>query len=409
MNVIEFFEDELPKLGVELHVTPSLKGTTGKQPEPPVRSGDCTTVVLQGSVGEELTGQLQLTNHGGGLLAGRIQADEGLVVATTQFQKNNLLVTYTLQVSERIREHTATVLTNGGAHRFVFVTALVPQSLVIERERVQSLGDFYDFSLKQPNLAKTVFLKQAFGYWLMAIGYEHVGIYEQLRQDPNRERGFEHFWVFNGLKSPAQVVLAPQTFNFDLNPFNSREVTGTLQLSLATAGYIDQSLVVSEPWIHLTKTRVTTSDFKHQQTLAVDFSIDKRALTETQAQATISLTDCDEQVTINLRKLDPVEIQLSPNHCGIKTPMTLHLTNHTTKPIKVDIEPQDGFVKLETHSHQVTDTLAVPIQIRLSKLMQAQKTMKKRQVFHSVLKVTLHLRDKRVYQDIQLTVGDFKS
>ena len=416
MNVIEFFEDELPLLGVSLAYPAPIAIPIGGEEiavsadtdeHQIVHTSDCTTLYIQASHHESHAGQLTLTNRGGGLLSGRIQAGAGLEFSANQFQKNQITLNYTLTASEQTQEHTAMVLTNGGAHKLVFVSELIPRRLIIQGQKLQNLKDFYEFSQDNATLAKSVFLKQEFGYWLSAIGYAHVGIYEQLRQDTNRERGFDNFLVFNQLKPATQITLTSDQQSFTINPYNNADYHGTLTLTMDSPGYIDQALVASAPFIKLERDRVTTSDFKHTGELSVGYSIDKNLLTDTLSEATISLTDCEGQVQVLAQKLPPISIELSPNYCAIKDPVVLTLTNNTSKPIKVDIATSDSFVKVDAPSYTVSDTLEVPVHIRLSKLMQARKTMKKQHLFGAVIKVTAHLRDKRIYKDIQLTVGDF--
>lgn len=417
MNVIGFFEDVLPVLEVSVGypVPTTLSGEALELASDPdetneqrmVSASNITTLYIQTSLGVAHTGQLTLTNRGGGLLSGRIQAEAGLEFSTTQFQKNHLSITYTLTANVQAREQSATVLTNGGAYRLVFVTEQVPQALIIQGEKLRDLKAFYTFSQNNPRIAKGVFLKQEFGYWLTAIDYAHVPVYEQLRQDPNRERGFDNFWIFNEFKSPAKVTLQNDRQHFDINPFTNDDYQGTLTLSLDSPGHIDQALIASHPAIRLDRERVSTTDFKHTGELSVGYSIDKNWLDDPLCEATITLTDCEGLVHITTRKLAPVVIELSPNHCTIKDTMTLTITNNTSKPIKIDVTPSDNFVKVDTFSYMVTDTLEIPVHVRLSKLMQARKTMKKQHIFTSVLKVSAHLRDKRIYKDIQLTVGDF--
>lgn len=394
MDIADFFEYELPIITIDTNNADFVDNEA--------------TINIKASVSENYHGIINISNIGGGKLEGNIYGEKSISFDKTEFSENQVSIKYTINLTKDIETVEVIITSNGGEYFLKFQIETSSTILYIDGYSIHNLIDFYKYFEKDSIVAKKIFVNHDFLLWLHAINYPHIEVYEHIRSDSNKDRAINNFFVFNKLKEHSKVVLNPDEIFIKINPFIQEEYSGSFKINLIGTGYVCETLNTNSKYIKLEKEHITTSDFKNNSTIEIGFTIDKINIEKTLSLAKINLTGCKNTFNIRTKILDPLEINLINNYSHINKDLELHVSNNTSKPIKIDIEPEDSFIKLDSSTYIIEKTMNIPIYIRLSKLMQAQKTMKKRDIFTSYLRITSNFQNKNIYKNIQIIVGDFK-
>lgn len=396
MIVKDYFENKLPIIAVT---------NNGLQEQYE------TVINLQSSPTEGYTGSFVIKNIGTGTLQGSIYTDGVIVFEQSNFNGNITEARYSLNLNLHSPEiiHTeAVIVSNGGEHTIRFIINVKPPTIYLEGFQVDSIESFYKLWTQNPVLAKKIFIKHDFYLWLYAINYEYMDIYEQFRNDPNKERGINNFFVFNKLKEPAVVSLYEQNVKVVINPFKNERCTGKITVRRQFDGFTDETIECNAPWVKLSKNNITAVDFKSADEIEIPYEIDKSLVNRRVQHGEISLKTGNGKVHIKTTLLNFMEVSLSNNYACLKEELFLHIKNNTRESLKIEITPEDNFIKFEKSLYIVENEESIPFNIRLSTLQLAQKSIRKRPVFQSVIRVNSHYGDKKFFQDIKLLVGDFR-
>ncbi|MCL1997012.1 MAG: DUF5717 family protein [Defluviitaleaceae bacterium] len=396
MNVLDYFENELPIISVN-------HNGVSEQRE--------TTINLQSSPTEERVGKIIIENIGAGTLKGSIYSNSTVVFDVPHFNGNNIETRYSLNLPLNAPKEictNVTIASNGGEHTIKFIINVLPPVLFTEGFSINDMDSFYKLWVQNPSFAKKIFMKHDFYLWLHTINYEYIDIYEQFRNDVNKERGINNFFVLNKLKNPTTTSLYEEKIQMALDPFKIEPCTGKVRVRRHGEGFTDETLKCNVPWVIFRKSSVTTADFKQSNEIEIDYEIDRKLINKRVQYGTISLETGTGEVQIKAQVLNLVDIRLNKNYAGIKDDLFLYIKNNTKEPLRIEIAPRDNFVKFDKNLYIIKTEEAIPFGLRLSTLQTAQKSIRKQPVFQSFIRVKSHYRDKKFFQDIELLVGDFK-
>lgn len=397
MNVVNFFENKLPAIAV------SINGIQQNISESTIEIEVYPTIPFIGS--------FIIFNIGGGTLEGSIFCDNNIIFEVNNFKGNNVTINYNINISIASQETINTeaiISSNGGEYTIKFVIKVKPPTIFFHDFPINSLKSFFEFWKTQPTLAKKIFIKHDFYLWLYAINYEYIDIYEQFRNDPNKERGISNFFVFNKLKDPPRLSLVSQVITYNINPYIQDKYNGTITINRQGDGFIDEGIKYNAPWLTFTKHNITTSDFKNSNSINLEYIIDRNLLQKRVQHCFITLTSGSGRVTIKTSIKNFLELKLNGNYLSTRGAFSLYAKNNTNEPISIEVEALDNFIKFEKSVYIINNEMHIPFEIRLSTLQLAQKSIRRRPVFTSIIRVKSKYRDKKFFQDIKLIVGDFK-
>ena len=390
MNVIDYFENPLPIIEV----------TSEKE------------VVVFTSWVSGYTGSILLQNIGEGTLQGKVYSNNNIVFERTEFKGNNVELGYNVNVANVVGNdtiHTNVVISsNGGESIIKFIINIQSPQLNCDGFNVSNLQEFYDCYVNAPTIAKKHFIKHDFLMWLYAIGYEYMDIYEQFSKDPNKERGISNFFVFNNLQTRGELNIINETINIKINPYKSEKIKGFISISKEGNGYIKETITATAPWLVLDTYDISSQDFKDNDVISVGFTIDTAKIQNKTQYCHITIPKKEQCVTLKVTMGGFIEATLVGNYQPLKDEFILHIKSNVTEPLAIEIEPQDPLVKFEKTAYTITNEESIPFNVKLTTLQMAQKTIKKRPVFSTIIRVKSKYKDKRFFKDIDLTVGDFK-
>jgi len=271
---------------------------------------------------------------------------------------------------------------------------------------IETILDFYKYYLVEPNECKKIFVKYDFLLWLQNIKYKHIKIYEKFKSDENLNRGIDNFFVFNKIKENAKIYLLEENMQIKINPFVKEDYKGEFLLIKDGEGYICEEIVTNVPWIHISKKIINTNDFKLQNELKIEFTIDKNILQKKSEYGEINILGQIQKINIQVVTLNFLEVELK--YFNETSKNIIYLKNNTKNSLNIEIKTLDDFVKFEKEIYTIEEEKEeVPFDIILSSFQLAQKNLKRKHTFSSKIKIKSNYGDYKFFKDISIEVGDF--
>lgn len=397
MNIATLFEQPLPVLEIEEQA-----------------------IEIKIYKGQMYAGKISVANKGGGTLEGKVFAGKGIKLDKEEIKNNHTTLTYTIEGSVDRRQHKYTgrpeekiiyseivFSTNGGEKVIPVKIEMHPAVLKIDETYIESIEAFYDFWTRNQNIGKQIFVQQEFMAWLNLRGYQYMDIYEQFRKDPIKERGINNFFVFNKLKNNVALSLDSQTIEIIEDPYRPEAYEGKITIQKEGLGYIDEQIFVSHNFIRLEKTNISTADFKDTDTIEIPFYISKESISGKSQTGRITLSQGAGCVTVKIKALKILSVQIEKNYQTHKDVMYLWVKNNTKEKVTIEVIPKDGLAKFEKDTYEIEQELKIPFNVRLSTLQLAQKSIRKVPIFESYIRVKATYKDRKFFEDIKIVLGDF--
>jgi len=396
MNVYDIFESQLPIINVKTHG------------DIPINSNK---INLKASYGSNNSGSFFITNIGHGTLSGSIYSDNTIIFQENNFLGNNIEIFYSINVQAGAGDTLYTevvIASNGGEVTLEFIIEIVPPTLIAHNRQMENLKDFYEFWLDNPSFGKKIFAKHDFLFWLYQQNYEYMDIYEEFRNDANKDRGISNFFVFNSLIEPASLALVNKTVSLNINPYKNEDYSGHIQVARKNLGFINEKLEHKAPWLKLEKYEITHGDFPNKEDiLKIGYKIDKSLIYNKSEEDTVHISGSTGKVKFKVNLLKFLEASLESNYLTLKDEYYLKVKNNTDHKLNIEITSTGNFLKFEKEAYTINDQLEIPFFARLSTLQLAQKSIRKIPVFHTNIRIKSSYKDKNFYEDIKLTIGDF--
>lgn len=399
MDLVQYFEKPLPNIFVEVLDLNCI-----------VYSNNNVITLNVSVIRSQLyTGTIVIKNIGYGILNGNIYTDSLISFEASTFSGNNVAVKYNINVTS-INDNIAsnvTISSNGGEYILNFIISVKPPVYFIENGTLTDIKSFYTYYTQYPIFAKKHFIKHDFLIWLYSINYENIDIYEQFSKDANKERGINNFFVYNKLQAQPTLQIKTKEIVIKINPYKKENITKSICIIKKGIGYIDETIATTVPWVKFYTNTITTKDFKEADEININYTIDETAITKRVEYGRISLNNGIGYVLIKLVVLNFIEASIPTNYLTLRDEFFISLKNNTSEAIDIEVEPKDNFVKFEKLIFTITENEDIPFFIRLNTLQMAKKSIRKRPIFTTIIRLKSTYKGKHFFKDIPFTVGDF--
>jgi len=359
-----------------------------------------------------INGSFNVRNKGGGNLAGRILSNsKALTFIPDIFSGRNIVINYHIDISalkpgDELRT-SAVVMTNGGEKTIPVTVKIVPTRIETkEGVGLSSLSDFNEYAMDHPVAARSFFMSSDFFSWLTAIQYPHTDSYEELTKDPNKERALDNFLIISGLKQKSKIIPISKQVTAVINPYDKNIYTGDLRLVRTGWGYLSGgvTLKTKAKWLKMGKDLISARDFDVNNHMTLSFYISPVFLTSPMCGETVAIDG--ETVSICARALHSVSARLSKAYAGFGDSGTVCLNNNTGHDIKVEILPEDTFIRFEGRQYLIGKYAEIPFEIRLTGLQATQLRLLKQPVVRTGVHVRTAESIYRFQTRLPLTVGE---
>jgi len=383
----------------------------------PVINKDQNKIFIESSKTHK--GTLVIKNDGGGILEGRIMSNSHFLVFEPEyFNGNTCDIDYIMDLNNYKAGDTlhadAVIVSNGGEHTIRFLIKVTPHILETkEKYKITTLKDFLNLYKKNPTVAKQLFVSYDFMVWLYESGYEYMDLYEHFKNDANKERGLNNFFVFNKLKSKSMLNLEEENINMKISPYIDKIHTGVITVKKIGFGFIEDELCLknNSKWFKLEKKKIISSDFKTSDTINLAYTIDKSLIKKNVENDTIMIANSNNiksKVNISVVVLKFLNVKLERGYIDSKDTGYVLINNRSGQTIDIEISPKDNFIKFENINHQIEKNTKIPFVVKLSKMQLLQKSITKKPVFETEIYVKSYFQDKIYIKTLKVTVGNFK-
>ncbi len=380
----------------------------------PILAIDTDKIVIETS--ELYEGSLLVKNAGGGTLSGRITSNvSGLTFSPDTFDTNETRVYYNftldLYKTGDIIHSNAVIMSNGGEKYIpIYIKILFPTLVTKEDAVLTDLNDFYDYALKYPAAARQLFVSRDFMIWLVNINYEFPEIFEQLINDPNKERALDNFFILSKLKSRASLAFFDKRLEVRLKPGEKSMYYGSFQLTRLGHGYIEASLHLKNdaPWLRLGRTEISGGDFGTADTLSVSYSVDPLQLKSRFASETVCIAgEGGLELPVAVKTYSPISFRLSKETFIFQDVGEVLVYNNTGVDATVELSCKDSYVKFKARRFFVGAYGQIPFDIKITALQHAQFVLKKQPCVNTEIYIRAVYGSSVVTRTLRVTVCEF--
>jgi len=369
---------------------------------------------------DKYEGSFTVKNTGGGTLNGYILSRcPGLVFTPTQWTGNSQTVTYTfnaakagLDTGQSMESHVY-ISSNGGEQILTVTAKLTKMSIATsEGHIITNLQDFYQYANEHPAAARRLFVDSEFYMLLLAIGYEHMEIYESLHKDPNRERAMDNFLILSGLKDKTTLSIVDRQLEFIKKPYETEMAYGNIIVQKSDNGYVEAPITIhgNSQWINFYASKLIHSDFKDTLATAVHFSIDPALIKKSYVRelVTIGAEPCKENtVEIVYRRAAPAVSQLDRASYRYEDKGIIKVANNTGMDIKVEVSCPESYVRFSARSYLVGSYGEIPFKIKLSAFLNAQLFFRKQPYMKTSIEVKVTMQGQIYKKNLPLIIGEW--
>lgn len=301
----------------------------------------------------------------------------------------------------------AVIMSNGGEHSIEFIVKMVPPAIETkDGSKITVLSDFYRYVKENMPSARALFRSHEFSVWLYSSGYEYMDFYEELLKDSDRDRAVMNFLAFNGYKEEKALTIYNRLIRVTMVP-NSDISAGSLSVTKSGSQSVNERLIVKggSDWIRLESELLCDEHFDVNGEASISFFIEPKRLTGNRNTEIICVGT--EEVTVDVKSADAVEVYLTKEHFMPKERSFVYVKNNSGALVTVELSAADNLIKLESSRINVSDSAKIPFQIELSAIQTAQYTLIRQPELKTEIRVNAALKDGNFIKKLNLTVGWF--
>jgi hypothetical protein len=334
---------------------------------------------------------------------------EGLLFLLFLWEGNSQAIEYTfdaakarLGVGETLNSHFF-VQSNGGEKQIPFSAKLTKVSISTpDGAAITNVTDFFEFSQEFPVQARRIFAEKEFFALLVSLGHKYVEAFEAQRDDVNRERAMDNFFVLAGLKKETSLELVGERkLEFSQAPHDVSVLSGSFQVKRSDKGYVNCPLEFSADWLSLSSEKLTAADFDYDDIATVDFSIEPAKIKAPFAGE--SLTIGENTLEILYRRKPELVLSLNREAYRYSDRGVIEIANNTGKTLQISVFCKENYIRFAEKTFPVGVKGEIPFEVKLSAFMSAQMLFRRLPIMRS--EIELKIGETKKF--LPITVGEW--
>jgi len=312
-----------------------------------------------------------------------------------------------------VKTFEALIISNGGELALPVTVKLAKRAITTaEGVTIANLQDFYNYALKHPRAARTLFTDSEFHMLLMTMEFPYLEAYILLSKEPNRARALDNFFILAGLKKKTHLFVPDSYKEHIAAPGNDRMIYGQFVVEKSDNGYVEANISLKNnvPWLSLPDRYLSSGDFKGGLTCKVRYSIDPLLIGGRYAmeKIDISLTDTvNEEVTIDIvfKRPSPIKVKLDRDGYRFNDEGEIIIENRCSEPLEVNITCNEQFVRFFKYSYTVEDVSRIPFIIKLTPLQSAHTLFRKVPMLSAFVNISTNFKGDIINKNLKLTAN----